>query len=709
MFSILHPALFFAGIACVAIPIIIHLLRRKRKPVTWGAMRFLEQAYRKRKRILTIEQLILLALRCVLILLLGAGVGGLMLGAASTSSQPVALTIVLDNSISSALRLLDGTSSLDQSKAAALAALDELNPARGDRAALVTLSAPAVAPVLHPSTDLDSIRALIDSISPSESAADIAGAIDLVNAQDTPEQATLESLLLASSFRGMDSRSFPTESRSARFASVLARSPESTQRNNIGIVDLTPSRSLRLDDSGTTLPLSVRITLARAGSLEQSQTQLTLTNAENDERIGSATHQWAQGESDASMIVAVRPDALTTLRAGSAAIRVEIDDDANPRDNIARTIISLRQTLRVGVIESLDNANDQAVGSIRASRALRAALSPSASSPIDLVMLDHARLSAQRLASLDTLIVLTPEALDDQAWGLLVNANRSGLVLILTPSVSAPTTPWIAQLDALGVSPPPSPLIATSHENALLLSEQLPANSTLDTLSSEYPALSRSVRINRSIDLSLFSSATPISLFEDGSSFAARIHSEQSDRAPIILLASALEFSWTDLPARPLFVPMMQELIRQSVGRSRVRAPLIAGQRSIDPVALIALDESPEPSARRAGLYASLDEDGAARSIVAINPDAQGSRTTPITQSTLETQLTRMFQTESIQWIDADPARESALRPSNAASVPSFGFPGLLFLLASIVGVLELILARVFSFREQSIQSGSNA
>lgn len=709
MFSILHPALFSAGVACVAIPIIIHLLRRKRKPVTWGAMRFLEQAYRKRKRILTIEQLILLALRCILILLLGAGVGGLMLGSASTSSQPIALTILLDNSISSALRSSDSTTSLDQSKAAAYAALDMLDPARGDRAALLTLAAPAAAHVLHPSTDLDSIRSLIESTTASDSAADIAGALDLINAQDTPEQATIESLLIASSFRSIDARSLPSEARSARFARVLARAPESAPHDNVGIAELAPSRSLRLNDTATTLPISVRVSLIRSGSLDQSRSSITLTNAENNEPIGSATHQWDQGESEASLIIAVRPDALTSLRAGSAAIRAEIDDDANPRDNSARTIISLRQTLRVGVIESLDSSQDQAVGSIRASRALRAALSPSPSSPIDLVVLDHARLSAQRLSSLDTLFVLTPGALDDQAWGLLANANRSGLVLIITPDVSAPTTPWISELDALGILAPPAPLVAAAHGSPRLLSEQLPEDSALDTLSSEYPALSRSVRIDRSIDLSSFTNSTPIALFEDGSSFAARVHSEQSDRAPIILLASALEFSWSDLPARPLFVPMMQELIRQSVGSSRVRPPLIAGQRSIDPASLIALSDSPDPSPRRAGLYASLDQDGAARSIIAINPDAQGARTTLADESTLSGQLTQLFQTDSIQWIDSDPASETPLRQANAASVPSFGFPGFLFLLASIVGVLELVLARVFSFREQSIQSGSNA
>ena len=45
--TFLHPGILVAGLLAVAIPILIHLLlRRKRQPVKWGAMRFLLEAYR---------------------------------------------------------------------------------------------------------------------------------------------------------------------------------------------------------------------------------------------------------------------------------------------------------------------------------------------------------------------------------------------------------------------------------------------------------------------------------------------------------------------------------------------------------------------------------------------------------------------------------------------------------------------------------------
>src|SRR5690606_20268012 len=71
------PGLAVAGAVAMAVPIVIHLLsrfRRKREP--WGAMRFLMEAYRKHRRRLQIEQLLLLAVRCLLLLTLGLALAG---------------------------------------------------------------------------------------------------------------------------------------------------------------------------------------------------------------------------------------------------------------------------------------------------------------------------------------------------------------------------------------------------------------------------------------------------------------------------------------------------------------------------------------------------------------------------------------------------------------------------------------------------------
>jgi hypothetical protein len=67
-----NPVFMAAGGALVSAPIIIHLINRMRfKRVRWAAMEFLLKSQKRNRRKLIIEQLILLALRCLLVLLAG--------------------------------------------------------------------------------------------------------------------------------------------------------------------------------------------------------------------------------------------------------------------------------------------------------------------------------------------------------------------------------------------------------------------------------------------------------------------------------------------------------------------------------------------------------------------------------------------------------------------------------------------------------------
>src|SRR5207248_11783739 len=67
--SFLNPLLLW-GIGLTSIPVIIHLLQRRRyRVVRWGAMEFLLLSVKKRSKRLRIEQLLLLLLRCLVILL----------------------------------------------------------------------------------------------------------------------------------------------------------------------------------------------------------------------------------------------------------------------------------------------------------------------------------------------------------------------------------------------------------------------------------------------------------------------------------------------------------------------------------------------------------------------------------------------------------------------------------------------------------------
>ena len=126
--AFLNPLLLF-GIIGIAAPIIIHLLAKKRiKRTLWAAMKFLKIVVEKNQRRLTLEDLILLILRCLVLIALALAMarpsfkqGGF--GGFGGSNE--AAIILLDNSAS--MSQSDGAASkFDKAQKAAEEALDAL-------------------------------------------------------------------------------------------------------------------------------------------------------------------------------------------------------------------------------------------------------------------------------------------------------------------------------------------------------------------------------------------------------------------------------------------------------------------------------------------------------------------------------------------------------------------------------------------------------
>ena len=84
------------GLFALAVPILIHLLNRSRaKVLDWGAMRFLLASLTSQNRRLLIEEIILLALRCLLVALIALAVARPFLPTRSSIPWPVVLPAFL--------------------------------------------------------------------------------------------------------------------------------------------------------------------------------------------------------------------------------------------------------------------------------------------------------------------------------------------------------------------------------------------------------------------------------------------------------------------------------------------------------------------------------------------------------------------------------------------------------------------------------------
>jgi hypothetical protein len=150
-------AVLLAGMAAVTIPVVIHLFHRSRfRIVNWGAMHLLESVLRKNTRRLKLEQLILLLLRCAIPVFLAICMArpvitGLepLLGNAKSST-----VLVLDNSYSMEAGG-PGRTNFQEAREAARQIVDQ--QVQGSDVALVSMAGGASAGA-EPTFDLDRAR-----------------------------------------------------------------------------------------------------------------------------------------------------------------------------------------------------------------------------------------------------------------------------------------------------------------------------------------------------------------------------------------------------------------------------------------------------------------------------------------------------------------------------------------------------------------------
>jgi hypothetical protein len=182
-FSLLSPAFAIAGLALAGVPILIHLLNRRRyKTVEWAAMDFLLRAMRKNRRRVQFEQWLLLAVRCLVLAFLGFALArplGCDSNSAAAFGGRTSLNVfVIDNacSMSYLAGRAGGKTHLDQAKFVAGQMIDQLSSG-GESVVIITAGKPATGVIAKPTYDLQQAHSILNRISQSFSSPDLAGAL----------------------------------------------------------------------------------------------------------------------------------------------------------------------------------------------------------------------------------------------------------------------------------------------------------------------------------------------------------------------------------------------------------------------------------------------------------------------------------------------------------------------------------------------------
>jgi hypothetical protein len=330
--SFLNP-LLLAGVATVAIPIIIHLLnKRKVEHVVWAAMRFLRVSIEQNERRLRIEDLLLLILRCVMVALLAlalarpairSAVGGLF------GQSAVTAVIIVDQSYS--MSQTDGTQSrFEKAKTAAGQIIDTLP---SGSSAAVWMSSDAVSPLIpDPTLDLNLARATIQGAQLCDRATDVApalrSAIDLLQGKPgLRKEIYFITDGQANGWKQMDAVRQMLASAGQNISTnlILVTSHED---QNLGVADLRQVSGL----AGVGQPLRFTVKVTNYGSAEVHDVRTTLKVDDNDTADETSIPSIPPNDSRSVSLFAKLHDA------GYHTITASIPPDRLPADD-NRTIV----------------------------------------------------------------------------------------------------------------------------------------------------------------------------------------------------------------------------------------------------------------------------------------------------------------------------------------------------------------------------------
>lgn len=553
---------FLGALSLVSIPIIIHLLQRRRyQVVRWGAMEFLRVSQKNRSRRLMIEQLILLLIRCLIIALVVLALcrpvvraGALPVG---NSRGQVHAVLILDNSYSMGFRPAGaGNETVFDRAVKRSLELVERGLKQGDAVSLVLASDPPRAVVRKPSLDLKSVAALIRQVKLSDAGTNYGKAARLaLEIAGESSSINREVYLIGDNQaggwegRGQDLPAWEALAKLARVTLVPVR--EGVAGN--GAVEwVQAARGL------STIGASTRIQARVLNTGPQALRGVTATLEIDGKPQGSS--QRLDVEPGQGALVAFNQ---IFDKPGVRTCTVRLTGDRLPQDDVGYLALRVRQNVKILVV---NGKPDTAVPQRDAGFFLNLALSPPITqpgaepTPLEPRVVTGPAFGGADVRDFDVVAISNVATFTEPERKLLAEfvQNGGGVVFFLGDRVN----PDLYNRDLLDGRPSLLPARLGSTGGA---------KTSLDPATLDHPALQR-FRGAADVDLgtaefSKYFKLTPkegdksirvMARFTDGS---AALVERQFGLGKVVLVASGATTEWNTLPLKPAFLPVIHQLI----------------------------------------------------------------------------------------------------------------------------------------------------
>lgn len=579
-----YPLIY--GLGAAAVPIIIHLLnRRKHREMPWAAMRFLMAAIRKNSRRIRIEQWLLLAVRTLIILLVVTAMAKPYLESLGAlpimAGQRTHRVLVLDGSLSMAYATA-GATRFEQAKTLASQLVRDAR--RGDAVSVVVMGDPPRVVIGDPSPNHAEVLKEIEEITLPHGGTDL-----------TASFRAIERVLAVSSIAQKEVV-FVTDLQAASWRKPGSGGDDGLKRAIAGLEGRKP-RSVVIDlgkvggenRAVTDLQLNTPIVTVGLSTLVQAKVHNYGPNPSEGVRVRLVVDGRLGPEQEVNLPVgeAVAVAFNQTFGApGDHMVEVRIDDDPLDLDNHRWLAVPVREHINVLLVDGEYKPEPfQSETDYLAQALSPAATSAGSPSTLRTEVVAESQLSRRDLTPYDAVVLCNVAQVTEAEVTALEDYLKQGggVVVFGGGQVSADNYNRLLHAEGKGLLPAAvGPTVGDASKKE--------ASFGFDPLGFRHPIVADFAGASDPVQAGLTGSKTwqfhKLKLPRGGSARVAlafdngdpAVIEAARHRGTVLQVATSADSEWTTWPLHPSYPPVMEAVVLQAAGGKLAERNVRVGQ-----------------------------------------------------------------------------------------------------------------------------------
>lgn len=610
LMSFLNASLLF-GAAAFAIPLVIHLLNRSRfERIDWGAMHFLEEALRSNSRRIEWQKWLLLLIRCAIPICLALCMARPLLrdsliANSLPGTQSIATCIIIDNSLSMEAKQnkppMQASSLFDLAKQTAIELIE--SSTRNSRWAVQVLGVDAESPTEISARDVKRHTEFIQTLPHGSSNGDLLASIDEASTKFTKATESQRQIVVLSDFQ-------------KSMCQAITSDQITTLRHRFEAIPIAPKIVfLPISDSKPVKPtldnITIRVdqqTRSFVGIGQPWEIRLSVRNFGNEAIHNARLVLSVDGVATSSKTLDIASQAETQISFGmlfsearSHRIKAMIEtNESLTEDNEAHWSVHAIGTIPVLIVDS--KLKDKK--GMPESEFLQAALEPFSDSTSDPPNLYHVtrvspeELTIDKIRDHKIIVLANVPKLNDSMVEPLIERIRTGSILAIFTGDQMDTAWYNSHLGSLtpnkarspGQEPQTffflpflyddKPQSRNKESQGLKLRREIFQPASVHFLNEARAGSLESLEVRSWFRLLPNSkdddeSSTTLLSLENGDRFLAQ---RSFGEGTVLQCATSCNDRWTNWPLRPIFLPMVQQLLLNSTSAARWPCNVETGQ-----------------------------------------------------------------------------------------------------------------------------------